>query len=552
MKISDRVISEFLKLLSEQGYPLGAKNDPSAPWNQPDTRVRAGISPESDKYKVLWWGKNADLAFVADKNNALYVLKTDIIPESELEVYADREEVDRYRDEDGVEQVDLGDWEINEDVIGRYLNGSSDIMVGSGSEDYSDETHQLVKVDDELKKELNHLGEFITNNKSQFLDILNSTPLLESVDVDSVVSELERRIEMAMDFSNLRVSAHDLNDISVELGIDIDSPEFQQAYSSVVSKAITSREEELDADVDYVSREYFDGGFPDSFSEFYAKFKEQQFDNKYSADEVLPVFNKLTKDPNQLSLFEGIRDREVFRKVSFGEDVAKLEPHDRMMLIGLIKKFSADKIKTDTDGKWHTFVPEVDVDKFERMASYFSPSVEKDTVKKSRFRERTKELKGGDKITFLDYKASETNPPVAVGFLKSGFINPDKSLLKYPGGEMWIKNSNVDANYFYHRELGEVTPEYIKVYIMADIDNATSEDKNRLKDIIKKYGGTYRNVFGRKASGEQRFTLIPPDNFDEFYAEASEFEPYEGEMETDIVSEGIKVVRAMIREALKK
>lgn len=257
-------------------------------------------------------------------------------------------------------------------------------------------------------------------------------------------------------------------------------------------------------------------------------------------------------------LSESLMDKKPFKKIVFDQDLSKIDASDRLLIIRAIKEYKGESLKSDKNGVWYTFIPVGDVDKFMSKVVGFGPQETSEVEMYSDFKPRIKGLKDGQKIKFLDYNQSESNPPLVVGYLKPGFIGKHRSLLKYPDGSDygWIDNKNIDIDDFFHRDFGDIDVKYTKVFFFADLDNATDREKEMLKKLIVKYGGKYEYVFGsRRASGGQRYALIPTKNFNDFYHEADMFEPYEAETERDLQREEeemISEVRKIVRNIFKK
>ena len=376
--------------------------------------------------------------------------------------------------------------------------------------------------------------------------------LIENFASDAQPEDIKRRIEDVIDSKTGNISNENLYDIANEFDIDIESDEFMNMYTSVSEEVGKNFRREFDQDMEWVRDEFFDGEYPKYFEEFYDEFKNHHFDNYYSREEVKNKFEYLTTDPNQLSLFEGLKDKVPFKKIVFNMDLTSVNPAFRLALINKIKEYKGEGLKTDQEKKWYTFIPQEDVESFKEDTKSYNPIDTDESGMFSKFKTLTKQLKDGEKITFLNYEESETNPPVTVGYLKPGFIGPHKSLLKFPGGEMWITNSNIDTDYFYHRDLGDVANKFTKVYFSADFDTMDPEDKKELLDAIKKNKGISRLVSGaKKASGGQEYALIPSDKFDEFYQDAERFDPYEGEMEKDTIREEEELINEVRKIARK-
>ena len=87
--------------------------------------------------------------------------------ESELEPYATREILGVEKDEDGQPEYDLGDWEIDSEVIENYINDNLEhLTIGKGLEDYENTQSDLVELDDDLKSELKTLARYQKDSNS--------------------------------------------------------------------------------------------------------------------------------------------------------------------------------------------------------------------------------------------------------------------------------------------------------------------------------------------------------------------------------------------------
>jgi hypothetical protein len=126
----------------------------------------------------------------------------------------------------------------------------------------------------------------------------------------------------------------------------------------------------------------------------------------------------------------------------------------------------------------------------------------------------------------------------------------------------------IDKYYFYHGDVSDikghpesrkVDSDYIKIFFddsMFDSMNAEQEDE--LRKTIKDHRGQLRYVFGKdRASGGQRYTIVPKDLADDFIQAAYEFGAYEAETERNIrledrsLNEIRKIVRAVINNVIK-
>jgi hypothetical protein len=268
-------------------------------------------------------------------------------------------------------------------------------------------------------------------------------------------------------------------------------------------------------------------------------------------------------------LYEAKMPNEDFAKIVFEYDFPNNEK--RLELINIIKDYFGEPLnKGREDRYWSTYVPKLELENFLFDAQDFNPYFTKEVIQANRFKPLTKELKDGDIIKFFDYTAGENNPPRAEGYLKPGFIQRNKSLMKWNGGskEAWIDNSMIDKYYFYHGDVSDikghpdsrrVDSDYVKIFFddaMFNTMNAEQEDE--LRNIITAHKGQLRYVFGKdRASGGQRYTLVPKDLSDDFIQAAYNFGAYEAETERNIrledkaLNEIRKIVRGVINKVIK-
>jgi hypothetical protein len=520
----------------------------------------------NDEYRVELFDERNGYVIVGDRDKNLYLVAIDDIDKTLVEPYADIEIRYLGKDEDGDPVTEYGEWKVDEHNLSAYLNDNSKYLKkGVGLNDYESGGYDIVLVDDSIKNELLSLNknkEIISDILSRYNKNINEDwkpdfsdreqEKLRSSFVDEEIP-IDEKIRMEIDPDLGIVPSTELANIAIEYGYEPESDDFIKIYTNIINDIATEKDKDLLSDMDYVSKENLNDSYPDDFNEFYDVFKQYNYDHNYSREQVRDMFKKLTTDPDQLKLFEGVRDKVAFRKVSFNTDISKISSDDRIYLMNLIKKFHGEKLSTDSHGVWHTFVPASDLKKFMVYVNKFQPELGDSVRQLSKFKTRIKALKDGDKIKFYDYEVSETEPEIVTGYLKPGFVGVNKSLLKYPGGEMWIKNDNVDANFFYHRDEGDIIPKNIKVFFLADFSELDVTDKKELLDIVKKHGGITRSLSGAGlTSGGREYAIIPEKNIEDFYIDAERFEPYDAEMEKDTISEVRKIVRKIMLEHFKK
>jgi hypothetical protein len=184
-----KIIQEELKKVFSENYPMGAEYHPDAPWNQVDN-TREGEKAKQIKYKLIWTDES-EFAFLKDAAGNTYVFYIDGIDKDELEPYADREENYLGRDEDGMPDVEYGDWEITGDVIENYVNDNlNSLRVGKGLDDYESAEYELVMLDDELRNDLLTIAPYIKDEKKRaaFLSAL-SNQVSEGGVTDNIVNK---------------------------------------------------------------------------------------------------------------------------------------------------------------------------------------------------------------------------------------------------------------------------------------------------------------------------------------------------------------------------
>ena len=291
---------------------------------------------------------------------------------------------------------------------------------------------------------------------------------------------------------------------------------------------------------------------------------------KDNNNEFIKVLSDYNPPMNEsVTMSEAKMPNEDFAKIVFEYDFPSNEK--RLELINIVKKYFGETLNKGREDKyWSTYVPKLELQNFLFDAQDFNPYFTKEIIQANRFKPLTKELKDGDVIKFFDYTAGENNPPRVEGYLKPNFIQRNRSLMKWDGGskEAWIDNSMIDKYYFYHGDVSDikghpdsrrVDSDYVKIFFddaMFNTMNAEQEDE--LRNIITAHKGQLRYVFGKdRASGGQRYTLVPKDLSDDFIQAAYDFGAYEAETERNIrledkaLNEIRKIVRGVINKVIK-
>lgn len=169
--------SETDKPIEEDNYPMGANEDPSAPWNQKEPNP--GITPQNRPLDLLWWHQeNA----IFEKDGKYYVFNVETVDKNEFANYASRDETPIGRDEDGMMDVEYGDWEMDSNIIDSYVNDNyANLSLGKGYSDYEN-GKQLVEIDQEMIDELMALVKHISDpaKKQELISTLSNLSLSET------------------------------------------------------------------------------------------------------------------------------------------------------------------------------------------------------------------------------------------------------------------------------------------------------------------------------------------------------------------------------------
>lgn len=141
-----------LEMESDGYLPIGAEYDRDAPWNQ-NVNTTKPTTPKQIVFDVVYY--NREIAILTDKEGNLYAFVYDSIPKNDFMEYAEVPETYVGKDEDGDPEFEYSDdWEIDGDVIERYVNDNlKSFSYGAGLDDF-ELGKDIVKIDSELKTDL--------------------------------------------------------------------------------------------------------------------------------------------------------------------------------------------------------------------------------------------------------------------------------------------------------------------------------------------------------------------------------------------------------------
>lgn len=138
------------KSLETENYPLGAQDDPRAPYNQ-DPRLSRPTKPKSEPLKVVMYNK--EIAILKGGDGSYYAFYYGNINDKDFAEYAEREEMYAGM-ADGEPDFEYGDFEVDENVIQAYVNDKLNILSKGEGLDAWESGVDLVKIDSALKQEL--------------------------------------------------------------------------------------------------------------------------------------------------------------------------------------------------------------------------------------------------------------------------------------------------------------------------------------------------------------------------------------------------------------
>jgi hypothetical protein len=161
--------------VSGSNLPAGAEFDSSALYNKVDSP--AGKQPTQKVLDLQLWVD--EYAFFTN-NGKLFVYNVESADNDEYANYASRTETPMGK-EDGIMNVEYGEWEMDEEIIDSYVNDNIEhLSTGVGLDDWENGT-DLVEVDPRLAQDLLGIAKYIKNPKTAetFTKTLSSIAGLE-------------------------------------------------------------------------------------------------------------------------------------------------------------------------------------------------------------------------------------------------------------------------------------------------------------------------------------------------------------------------------------
>lgn len=167
--------------LKTENYPLGAKDDPNAPYNQ-NISFTSPIKPKSEPFEVIYYNQEIAILKGPDGYYAFFYFNID---KEDLAQYAEREKI-YVGKADGEPDFDYGDFNIDADIIQNYVNDNlKGISKGEGFNDW-ERGVDLVKIDSELKQDL-----ISTYDKDKKITAILSSIQENETDFDSHLSKIK-------------------------------------------------------------------------------------------------------------------------------------------------------------------------------------------------------------------------------------------------------------------------------------------------------------------------------------------------------------------------
>lgn len=126
------------------------------PANQKDPTL--GRQPKERPFKLVEW--HQDIA-IFEKDGKYYAFAVESVDHDDYSEYADRDEEFMGYDEDGMPDVEYGDWEMDGYIVDAYVNDNfNGLDYGRGLSDWED-GKQMVEIDQALKDDLLSLTKYI-------------------------------------------------------------------------------------------------------------------------------------------------------------------------------------------------------------------------------------------------------------------------------------------------------------------------------------------------------------------------------------------------------
>lgn len=137
----------------DDGYPMGAANDPRAPYNQTDASRMVPTTPNTSILQELY--TNSEMSILVGKDGKKFLFTFDHIPKEEFVEYSDVEySTSKGEDGDVDYEIDYDTLDIDGEVIERYVNDNfKEIQKGSGIEGL-DDGMDLNLIDDTLANKI--------------------------------------------------------------------------------------------------------------------------------------------------------------------------------------------------------------------------------------------------------------------------------------------------------------------------------------------------------------------------------------------------------------
>jgi len=148
------MVGEDAELETEaSNYAPGTENDPNSPWNKKEPEYRAPAQPNKVELQIMAY--NDEIAIFKSLKGNLFVVFYDNVSKDELAKYAEVEQMNTGNDEEGQPSYEYSDdFEINGDVLQRYVNGELNTLTKGVGLPAFEKGVDLVKIDNTLKTEL--------------------------------------------------------------------------------------------------------------------------------------------------------------------------------------------------------------------------------------------------------------------------------------------------------------------------------------------------------------------------------------------------------------
>lgn len=220
----DKMLNRSKQLEEMDNYPMGASDDPRAPFNQTNN-INKPNTPQNVIYTVEWYdGHHA----ILKKGDELFLFNMGSV--DDYSKHAEREITTDY-DEEGAYSLNSDEFKVDGDVVERYINDNlTNLSIGDGYQHYEQGIYDIVKFDDELKE----LFSYKLRNVSTFNEVTT-----DSGSYVGLFSGKEYESNVSGEMNKLLTNENEIEGDKVE--INIDNSDIYKKIINLLQEIINSR-----------------------------------------------------------------------------------------------------------------------------------------------------------------------------------------------------------------------------------------------------------------------------------------------------------------------